>query len=153
MASIRDVGYKTVFVDGTKRAAFISETAPFTKANTISTREAQTLANAGISYEQRRGEALPTKEYKLRELTSQGQAIVRDYLKTQREQGKSITEREARASKEFKDIQRALKYEGKTDKSRAPTSAKAKALVKLGRRRPEDDWNVGETPDEGEEAA
>src|SRR5712691_11327168 len=57
------------------------------------------------------------------------QSILRDYLRTKNEQGASLTEAQAKASKEFKDILRDLKY-----KSNKPTGKKAQALIKIGRR-------------------
>ena len=83
------------------------------------------------------------KERQFRPLSAHDSAIMRDYLRSKAEQGIPMTEQEARQSKEFKHLRRTLGY-----RSNKPTSEKAKTLAKLGRRKPEWDFAVGETPDE-----
>jgi hypothetical protein len=108
----------------------------------LTEREIQTRQHGGKPYEERVPESA-RKQYKLRELPPQGDALVRDFIDMKSREGVILTEREARASKEYKDIVRALKY-----KSNKPDGAKAQALIKLGRRAPEYDWFVGDTPTE-----
>ena len=122
----------------------------------LTVREAQTLQHGGVPYEKRApapapapGQPAPAapvrKEYKLRERSSQFNADLRDYLATKKAEGLELTERQARQSDEWKQINRWLRA-----KSNKPTGVKSKALILLGRRAAEWDWNIGETPDEDE---
>ncbi len=63
------------------------------------------------------------------------------YMK--REHGIEMTRREVRQSADMKSIVKDLR-----SKDTSPDGKKAKALVRLGRRRPEADYPVGDTPKE-----
>lgn len=129
----------------------------------LNVRQVQTAQHGNVPYEKRAparqpaqptptapatAPAAPRKEYKLRTLTPQGNADLRDYLNKKAQEGITLTERQARQSDEWKQINRGLRA-----KSNKPTGVKAKALIALGRRAAEWDWNIGETPSEDEEAA
>lgn len=125
----------------------------------LNVRQVQTAQHGGVPYEKRApapapaapapGQPAPAapvrKEYKLRERSPQFNADLRDYLNNKAKEGIELTERQARQSDEWKQINRWLRA-----KSNKPTGVKSKALILLGRRAAEWDWNIGETPDEDE---
>jgi len=75
------------------------------------------------------------------ENTPQFQATLRDFVTHERARGNNLSMDEAKNSQKFQAVTRAL-Y---SDDNRS-TGRKAAALVILGRRNREDDWNVGESP-------
>ena len=132
----------------------------------LNVRQAQTAQHGGVPYEKRAparasqpgattpppagqpaapAPAAPTrKEYKLRPLSPQGQSNLEAFIRTQAAQGNILTERQARQSEKWKQINRALRY-----KSNKSTGKKAQTVrVDLGRGSAEWDWDLGDTPDE-----
>jgi len=81
------------------------------------------------------------KEYTFDTSSNVYEAILRDYVNYEHSQGNFITPYEAENSVEFQYVLIGLMSD-----DNSPNGYKAGALVALGRRRPEWDWNVGETP-------
>lgn len=75
---------------------------------------------------------------------------LRSYVKYANEQG-LFTSSEYNEENEYRAGQLFMEFEeiteGLKSSDNSATGPKAKALVRMGRRRPEWDWPVGETPD------
>ncbi len=78
------------------------------------------------------------------EFTPQSMAVLRDYINNNpNADGSYMTAQEALQSEEYRQLVIDL-----SSWDNSPNGPKAQALVKLGRRRPEWNWAVGETPKE-----
>ncbi|SRR6266852_5492239 len=76
------------------------------------------------------------------EFTPQSMAVLRDYINNNpNADGSLMTAQEALQSEEYRQIVIDL-----SSWDNSPSGPKAQALVKIGRRRPEWNWAVGETP-------
>jgi len=114
----------------------------------LTVRQAQTRAHQGVAFEKRE-RATPKREYKMRELSGQDDGLIRDYQKRKKDfEGVEMTREEVWKSKDFQLQRRRLYY-----KNNSPTSAKAQALMNIGRRDPESNYWVGTTPTEDEMTA